>query len=153
MGFKQIGFDSRYDFALSFAGEDRDVAAALFNELMEREISVFYDKNEQDRIAAENIEEYLAPIYSSEAKFVVCILGDHYPRKIWTRVESKLFEERFKSGQVIPVLLNGTAAGVFSRLEEIGYLGFDRSDLPAATSSLVEILIKKLDDVASNGRR
>ena len=63
---------------------------------MDREISVFYDKNEQFRIAAENVEEYLAPIYSSEAKFVLCVLSEHYPRKIWTRIKSKHFAEQFK---------------------------------------------------------
>ena len=48
-----------YDYALSFAGSDRDIAEALFRELQEREFEIFYDKNEQHRILAEDVEEYL----------------------------------------------------------------------------------------------
>ena len=39
------------------------------------EFEVFYDKNEEHRILAENVEDYLGPIYRSEAAFVVCFLG------------------------------------------------------------------------------
>ena len=81
VGYYSIDFDSRYDFALSFAGENRDFAAALAAELSSREISVFYDKNEQHRILANDIEEYLAPIYRSESKFVVVLLSREYPKK------------------------------------------------------------------------
>ncbi len=153
LGFKQIGFESRYDFALSFAGEDRDVAETIFTDLMDREISVFYDKNEQHRIAAENVEDYLAPIYSSEAKFVVCVLSDSYPRKIWTKIESKHFAERFKLGEVIPVLIKGTSIGVFSRLEEIGFLEIDRLNLGPSITELVANLTKKLEEAAAAGKR
>lgn len=41
VGYFSIEFDSSYDFALSFAGEDRDLAEALSAELATREISVF----------------------------------------------------------------------------------------------------------------
>ncbi|HYS09029.1 MAG TPA: hypothetical protein VEP66_09800, partial [Myxococcales bacterium] len=47
----------------------RDIADAIFKGLDEREIAVFYDKNEQHRILAEHVEEYLRPIYQSEASF------------------------------------------------------------------------------------
>jgi len=67
VGFLSMEFPSRYDFALSFAGEDRAIAESLFNSLQDNELEVFYDKNEQHRILAENVEEYLAPIYASDA--------------------------------------------------------------------------------------
>jgi hypothetical protein len=70
IGYYSIEFDTKYDFALSFAGEDRDLAEQLFQELQSREVAVFYDKNEQHRILANDVEEYLAPIYRSEARFV-----------------------------------------------------------------------------------
>lgn len=83
VGFISMDFPSRYDFALSFAGSDRKIAEKLFNILTENEIEVFYDKNEQHRIIASDIEEYLSPIYQSDAKFVVCIIGKDYPNRIW----------------------------------------------------------------------
>ena len=46
LGFMGVEFKNRYDFALSFAGEDRPLAEALFTELEAAEVEVFYDKNE-----------------------------------------------------------------------------------------------------------
>jgi len=43
VGFVSMDFPSRYDFALSFAGSDRDIAEALFSALEENEMEVFYD--------------------------------------------------------------------------------------------------------------
>src|SRR5208337_3472356 len=114
VGFLSMEFPSRYDFALSFAGEDRTIAESLFNALQDNELEVFYDKNERHRILAENVEEYLAPIYASEAQFVICMLGSTYPTKIWTKFESKQFRESFKNGEVIPILLDTTQPGVLT---------------------------------------
>ena len=50
-------------------------------------MEVFYDQNEQHRILAEDVEEYLAPIYASDALLVVCILGPEYPKRIWTKFQ------------------------------------------------------------------
>jgi len=68
VGFLNIEFESPYDFALSFAGADRSIAEAIANKLSEEEVAVFYDKNEQHRILAKDIQDYLAPIYRSDAK-------------------------------------------------------------------------------------
>ena len=99
VGYYSIDFNGQYDFALSFAGENRDLAEALWNELAAREISVFYDKNEQHRILANDVEEYLAPIYRSESQFVVVLLSRDYPKKIWTKFESEHFKQRFGEPQ------------------------------------------------------
>jgi hypothetical protein len=49
VGFSSQDFKGRYDFALSFAGEERAIAQRLCQILSEREISVFYDEDEQHR--------------------------------------------------------------------------------------------------------
>ena len=92
-GYTTEYLKGRYDIALSFAGEDRTLAKRLFEALAEREIVVFYDENEQHRILAANVEEYLAPIYRSEAVYVVPLLSTSYPKKIWTKFESDQFKE------------------------------------------------------------
>jgi hypothetical protein len=144
VGFISIDFASNYDFALSFAGEDRDVAEALFQCLEERELEVFYDFNEQYRILAEDVEEYLRPIYTSEAQFVICILGPTYPKKIWTKFESRQFEERFKSGEVIPVVLSTTQIGVFDKVGSIGHLTWDRNkDFGSELARVTDVLLQK----------
>src|SRR5690606_39143076 len=92
VGFLSLEFPSRYDVALSFAGGDRAVAEGLFEGLVERELEVFYDRNQQHRILAEDVEDYLRPIYQSDAPFVVALHGPDYPNRIWARFEAQQFK-------------------------------------------------------------
>lgn len=144
VGFVSLEFPSRYDFALSFAGADRQIAEAIFLSLQERELEVFYDRNEQHRILAEDVEEYLAPIYASDAQLVVCILGPEYPKRVWTKFESEQFKQRFKSGEIIPVVLSTAPLGVFDSAAKVGHIAWDCGG-PAEeqVSMIVELLIQK----------
>jgi len=147
VGYFSIDFDSQYDFAMSFAGEDRLLAEALYTELAAREISVFYDKNEQHRILANDVEEYLAPIYRSESKFVVVILSKDYPKKIWTKFESDQFKQRFGENSVIPVWFADAAPGVFDESRRVGGMTFDpKEDFATQVQKIVEILSAKLEE-------
>jgi hypothetical protein len=148
VGYISLEFPSRYDFALSFAGSDRDVAEALFSELQENEFEVFYDRNDQHRILAEDVEEYLAPIYSSDAQLVVCILGPDYPKRIWTKFESDQFKARFKSGDVIPIVLNTAPLGIFDSATRVGHIKWDRAaDFEKQLKSSVEMLTRKCAEI------
>ncbi|MBL7185531.1 MAG: toll/interleukin-1 receptor domain-containing protein [Phycisphaerae bacterium] len=134
-----------YDFALSFAGPDRDVAEALFPALEESELEVFYDKNEQHRIIAEDVEECLRPIYQSEAQFVLVLLGPDYPKRIWTKIESEAFKERLNDGSAIPVWFSDAPPSMFDSTRERGGLDFDRDgnfrqQIVALTNTLLDKL-------------
>lgn len=101
--FMDTTFKKPYDFALSFAWESRSIAEKIFNNLSEKELSVFYDRNEQYRMVWENIEEYLWPIYRSEAECIIVIISPEYNKKIWTKFESNEFKGRFWTNSVIPI--------------------------------------------------
>jgi hypothetical protein len=147
IGFMTIDFDRRYDFALSFAGTDRDAAEALFLKLTENEVEVFYDKNEQHRILAQDVEEYLRPIYQTEAQFVIVLLGREYPKRIWTKIESDAFKERFIDGSVIPIWFADVDPSMFDRTRETGGITLDRSkDMAQQIDQTTNILIAKLGD-------
>lgn len=147
LGFVSIEFSRRYDFALSFAGPDRDVAESLFNRLSEYEVEVFYDKNEQCRLLAEDIEEYLRPIYQTEAQFVVVLLGPEYPKRIWTRIESNAFKERMSDGAVIPIWFAGVPESAFDSTRKTAGLSFDRGlDMPSQVQQLAAALLSKLGE-------
>lgn len=146
VGYYSIEFNSKYDFALSFAGEDREVAEKLTRKLEEKEISVFYDKNEQHRILANDVEEYLAPIYRSEAKFVVALLSVNYPKKIWTKFESEQFKERF-GDSVIPVWFANCPPGIFDESKRVGGLVYDPlGDAEEQIDQIVATLANKLSE-------
>jgi hypothetical protein len=147
LGFLSVEFDRKYDFALSFAGVDRDVAEALFNSLSESEVEVFYDKNEQHRILAEDVEEYLRPIYQTEAKFIVVLLGKEYPTRIWTKIESDAFKNRFEEGSVIPIKFADVDDSLFDTALGKGRLSFDRSkDFQSQIEEITKMLLKKLGE-------
>lgn len=147
VGYFSIDFNSRYDFALSFAGENRDLAEALSHELAAREINVFYDKNEQHRILANDVEEYLAPIYRSDSKFVVALLSRDYPKKIWTKFESDQFKQRFGEKTVIPLWYSDSLPGIFDESGKVGGLTFDpKSDFRTQVEQIVEALARKLEE-------
>lgn len=146
-GFLTMEFPSRYDFALSFAGADRSTAEALFGSLEEREFETFYDRNEQHRILAEDVEDYLRPIYQSDAEYVVVLLGPEYPKRVWTRFESQQFKDRFKSGAVIPVWFANAPPGVFDESTRVGGITFDPSgDIRDQIEKIADLLSRKLEE-------
>lgn len=138
-------FTSRYDFALSFAGSDRGIANQIFETLQSEEFEVFYDYNEQYRLLAEDIEDYLRPIYSSEAAFVIVIIGPDYPKRLWTQFESSSFKHRFSDGSVIPVVLSTVELSAFDITNKIGYYSLDlNKNLTEQITNLVSLLSKKI---------
>jgi hypothetical protein len=147
VGFMAVEFPHRYDFALSFAGEDRAMADLLFRKLAEAEVEVFYDRNEQHRILASDVEEYLRPIYQAEARFVVVLLGPSYPTKLWTKFESDQFRERFGTDAVVPVWFSDTPTGMFDLTRKYGGWTLDRTKpIEPQLTELTELLLKKLAD-------
>jgi hypothetical protein len=151
LGFMGVDFKSRYDFALSFAGEDRQIAEELFNVLAASEVEVFYDKNEQHRILASDIEEYLRPIYQSEALFVIALLSDSYPKKILAKFESEQFRHRFKGDAVIPIWFSDAPVGMFDESRRVGGVTFDRGrPKDQQIYDIASMLLRKLADTRSD---
>jgi hypothetical protein len=154
VGYLDIAFRCQYDIALSFAGEARYLAEAIFARLGDYEVSVFYDKNEQHRILAENVEDYLGPIYRGEAALVVVLLSNAFPQRIWTRFESRQFRERFKQGEVVPVRFSDCSVGLFDSTEGIGGLGFDPAgSLDQQVDAIVSTLVKRIGEQRISRRK
>lgn len=119
----------------------------IYEELAERDLEVFYDANEQHRIVALDVEAYLRPIYQSEARFVVVLLGQTYPKKVWTKFESESFKERFSDGSVIPIWFSDVPQAAFDESRKYGGMEFDRSKpVREETKRIADILIAKLTD-------
>lgn len=151
LGYFSIDFNSRYDFALSFAGEDRAIAEEIHQQLSAAEISVFYDKQEQHRILANDVEEYLAPIYRSESRFVIPLLSRSYPKKIWTKFESEQFKQRLGENAVIPIWFSDSPPGMFDETRKYGGLGYDvDGDLQEQVTAIVASLSRKLEEERQN---
>jgi hypothetical protein len=145
-GFTRIDVEQDYDFALSFAGEDRQFARRLYDHLEEQGFSVFYDQAEQHRILAEDLEEFLGPIYRSNASYVIAILGRQYGQRRWTRFESAQFEKLFGDHRVIPIWAVDAMPTAFDMTAGIGGTTFDPyGDIDDQSRSIAELCGRKLD--------
>lgn len=151
VGFSSSFFKGQYDVALSFSGEDRGIAEMLFDGLSKQELSVFYDKNEQHRILAQNVAEYLAPIYRSEATYVVVLLSKSYPKRIWTNFESDQFRGRFGENAVIPVRFTDCVEGYFSDTSRYGGLDLDPlAPIQKQVNNIVSAICRRLEEDRAN---
>lgn len=143
VGYLQFVTEPKYDYALSFAGAERAIADSIAKRLASLDIAVFYDKNEQADILAQNVEDYLTPIYKSEALYVVPLLSKNYSQRVWTRIESKAFKSRFGDNAVIPIWFSDAGDSMFDTSQEYGGITFDPSkDL----SSQIDEIVRTLQD-------
>lgn len=85
----------QFDFAISFADEDRKYAERLakrFKNLYK--FRVFYDYFEQANLVGEYLTEYLIDIYKNKARYCIVILSKNYEKKRYTRHEWRAAQER-----------------------------------------------------------
>ncbi len=103
----------KYDFAFSFAGEDRNTVEKIKEVLLDKGYSVFYDNDFNYELVGKDLYRYLRTIYRDKCRYVVCFISDHYIKKVWTTLEMTAIKERllstfFASDFLIPVFLNNT---------------------------------------------
>lgn len=77
---------TRYDVALSFAGEDLPVARQIANALKKEKISVFFDENSSSELWGRDLYEYLNKVYE-ESKLCIVLFSKNYNQKQWTNLE------------------------------------------------------------------
>lgn len=126
-----------FDVAISFAGENRDLARRLSEILTSRGIRVFYDANEQATLWGKNLYDYLSKVYFSQARYCLMIISEYYRLKKWTQLERQSAQARaFQQTEeyILPIRLDDTElTGLFGT---IGYIDA-RSKTPEEISNLV----------------
>jgi len=70
-----------YDIAISFAGEDREIAEAIARYLHRSGVQVFYDQFQKSNLWGKDLIEYLADIYGKKSRYCLMIISKHYPIK------------------------------------------------------------------------
>jgi tetratricopeptide (TPR) repeat protein len=125
---------SRWDIAISFAGEDRPTAQQLATDLKNRGLMVFYDDDEQAQLLGENLTEYLVDVYKNQANYCVVLVSQSYVRKRWTRHEwraaqARAFEQMNKA-YILPVRLDD--AELPDLLPTVGYISLQHRSLAEA---------------------
>ncbi|MGV0779401.1 TIR domain-containing protein [Mycolicibacterium sp. XJ775] len=147
IGFTNVDAQVPYDIALSFAGEDRTYAEKLHVHLEEYELAVFYDKAEESRILAGDVEAILGPIYENDCRYVVVILGERYGIKRWTLFEASKYKDRIEKGEVIPIWSSKIPPSAFDSMRNRGGMTFDPDgDLEAQAAEAAAVIAQKLGE-------
>ena len=96
-----------YDFAISYAGEDEEIANGIFQSLTEKynDFNIFFAKRDRNKLIGEDGEEFFENLFTS-AKQVIVILSESYKKKEWTRYEWDIIKERNKENRCIPIKID-----------------------------------------------
>ena len=107
-GFKVAGRDIEYDFAISFAGENRDLAREIAEQLGILDAHVFYDAHFEANFLGGAWSAQFERIFRRDSRLVICLLDQHYRQKLWPTFERECFLPRVPDGEVIPIFLDDT---------------------------------------------
>jgi hypothetical protein len=130
-----------YDVALSFAGEDREIAFKFAELLKLKGVKVFYDEYEAADMWGKDLIDHLVNIYSRKARYCVMFISRYYPLKNWTKVERKAAQERaFRDANeyILPLRLDDTQVPGIT--ETTGYRDLRQHRI----EDIVELLEQKL---------
>ena len=130
-----------HDVAISYAGEDREIAGELANILKKKGLSVFYDQFYKPEQWGKSLSTWFKKNYGKSSRFVLVLISRHYPVKDWTDFEfsiAKEEENQRKTEFILPVRLDGTKfAGLPS---DKAYLDLNMEGM----DGIADILVKKV---------
>jgi uncharacterized protein YjbI with pentapeptide repeats len=64
-----------FDIAISFAGEDRQIAKKIASALVKRDVRIFYDDYEKVDLWGKNLYDHLSDIYRNKAKYCLILIS------------------------------------------------------------------------------
>ncbi len=107
-GFRTGDHNFDFDFAISFAGENRTIARLIVDQLKTLDCSVFYDEHYEANYLGKTWNKQFTEIFSNQSRFVICLLDKHHRDKIWPTFERECFSHRVEDAAVIPIYLDET---------------------------------------------
>ena len=112
-GFRLDNGQYEFDIALSFAGENRDLARMIAQQLQDLDCNVFFDEVYEVNYLGKALRKQLTAIFADMSRFVVPLLDANHAEKIWPTFERETFAPRVLDEAVIPVFLDETVfAGI-----------------------------------------
>jgi hypothetical protein len=147
-GFRQTTVYYEWDIALSFAGENRELAEYLDDKLTFLDVPVFYDANYEANYLGKTWSAKFKEIFGEKSRFVVCILDKRHSDKIWPTFEREIFTPRVASGTVIPIFLDDTKfVGIPHDVIGIKF-NFDPADPNWQKKAYHQIITKLIDKLS-----
>lgn len=135
----------KYDIAISFAGEDRNIAREIATSLSSQNIKVFFDEFEKEKLWGKNLYDHLSHVYTDAAKFCIILISENYSKKSWTNLERQNAQARaFRESReyILPVRIDKTKLPGLP--ETVGYLSLDETSI----NEIVEFVKLKLQSLS-----
>lgn len=144
-GFREQGDEYLYEIAISFAGENRELARFIAQNLEKLDVTVFFDEQFEANFLGKAWTKEFAKIFGEKSKYVVCLLDHHHEKKIWPTFEREHFAPRIAEESVIPIYLDDTKfVGIPHDIVGIRFR-FDPESPDWPTRAIDEIVIKLID--------
>jgi hypothetical protein len=144
-GFRSSNRDFEYDFALSFAGENRDLARYVAEQLEVLDARVFFDEYFEANFLGKTWSGEFKKIFAESSRLVVCFLDKHHKEKIWPSFERECFLPRVPDGEVIPIYLDETVfVGIPQDIVGIKF-NLDQNDPKWQDHAIDEIVFKLME--------
>jgi hypothetical protein len=131
----------RFDFAISFAGPDRQIARALAEALTARNLRVFFDEYFEHEMLGVDGADYLNDVFFRQSRFCIALVSANYQQRAWSQLERRAAQAReleTQPGFVLPVLLEDHRPDWL--LPTRIHFNLSHRGLPA----LIELLLRKL---------
>ena len=142
---QETDYETHYDVALSFAGEDREHAHKIAGLLGDSGYTVFYDKYEQASLWGRNLYDQLWEVYNNRARYCLMFISANYGRERWTEHERRAAEARASRESreyILRLLLDDTELPGIEAAA--GYI-----DLRTTTSErAVRLICEKLESIS-----
>jgi hypothetical protein len=138
-----------YDVAISFAGEDRQHAKRVAQELTRRGLTVFFDEYEKSGLWGKDLYAHLADVYRKQARYTIVFLSKHYATKLWTNHERKHAQARAfteREEYILPIRLDDTE--IEGIAPTVGYLRMP----PESPSSVANLIVEKISAQVNKAR-
>ena len=146
-GFREVQVSREWDVAISFAGENRDLARHIAHELEFLDVSVFFDELYEDNYLGRAWGPEFRRIFAEDSTLVVCLLDDNHQKKIWPTFERDCFSPRVQAGEVIPIVLDESVfPGIPKDIVSIHYR-WDPADPGWKGKATEEIVMRLIDRV------
>ncbi|WP_048149828.1 TIR domain-containing protein [Methanolacinia paynteri] len=126
------------DFAISYAGEDLDIAEGIKKAITEKnnDFTIFFAPDERYNLIGKDGETFFEKIFKN-SKQVILLLSESYKKKDWTRFELDEILKRNEENRFIPVKID--EVNILGLSSNIIYIPFSENYIEIA-----EIAIKKL---------
>lgn len=144
-GFRDSDQDYEFDFAISFAGENRELARNIADLLGALDCTVFFDEYFEANYLGKAWSKQFKEIFGEKSRLVVCLLDKFHAEKIWPTFERECFKPRIADSSVIPVYLDETKfVGIPDDIVGISFKGKKQDDEVAITDNIVYKLEERL---------